>query len=85
MDGWGRVAQGGMGSLWPVTPQDCQVACEMAQPACTSFSYNAVLAACFLKRGGGRMTCVSPTTPCTEQARSPPLHISMRTLCQVVR
>ena len=39
----------------------------MAQPACASFAYNAVMAACFLKRGGGRATCISPTSVCTEQ------------------
>jgi len=43
----------------------------MAQPACTSFAYNAELRACFLKRGGGRATCASPTTVCAEQARAP--------------
>ena len=59
--------QGGMGSLRAVSVQDCQVACEMAQLACTSFAYNAVMAACFLKRGGGRATCISPTSICTEQ------------------
>ena len=80
MSGWDRAVQGGMGSLRPASPQDCQVACEMAQPACTSFSYNAVLAACFLKRGGGRVTCVSPTTACTEQAWLLPLHSPMPVL-----
>lgn len=65
---WEVVLQGGMGSLRPASLRDCQVACEMAQPACTSLSYNAVMAACFLKRGGGRATCISPTTFCTEQA-----------------
>ena len=62
-------AQGGLGSLRPVSVQDCQVACEMAQPACTSFAYNEVMAACFLKRGGGRATCISPTSICTEQVQ----------------
>ena len=62
-----QILQGGLGSLRPVSVQDCQVACEMAQPACTSFAYNAVMAACFLKRGGGRATCISPTSICNEQ------------------
>lgn len=62
-----KSMQGGLGSLRPVSVQDCQVACEMAQPACASFAYNELMAACFLKRGGGRATCISPTSVCTEQ------------------
>ena len=52
--------------MLPVSVQDCEVACEMAQPECTSFSYNPVLTQCFLKQGGGRATCNSLTTPCYE-------------------
>ncbi|CAL5227333.1 g10275 [Coccomyxa viridis] len=57
---------GGAGSVLPVSVQDCEVACEMAQPECTSFSYNPTLTACFLKQGGTRATCSSPNTPCYE-------------------
>lgn len=52
--------------MLPVSVQDCEVACEMAQPECTSFSYNPTLTACFLKQGGTRATCSSPNTPCYE-------------------
>lgn len=52
--------------MLPVSVQDCEIACEVAQPECTSFSYNSVLTQCFLKQGGGRATCDSPTTPCYE-------------------
>ena len=52
--------------MLPVSVQDCEVACEMAQPECTSFSYNPTLTACFLKQGGTRATCNSPATPCYE-------------------
>ena len=58
--------QGGAGSVLPVSVQDCEIACEMAQPECTSFSYNPTLTACFLKQGGTRATCNSPNTPCYE-------------------
>ncbi len=74
-------AQGGAGSVLPVSVQDCEVACEMAQPQCTSFSYNPTLTACFLKQGGTRATCNSPNTPCYEanqnlQVLSSPVHDS---------
>lgn len=52
--------------MLPVSVQDCEVACEMVQPECTSFSYNPTLTACFLKQGGTRATCNSPATPCYE-------------------
>ncbi len=58
--------QGGAGSVLPVSVQECEIACEMAQPECTSFSYNPTLTACFLKQGGTRATCNSPATPCYE-------------------
>ena len=49
-----------------VTLQGCQIACEMAQPACTSFSYNPTVQQCFPKQGGERPTCTSQYTPCYE-------------------
>ncbi|KAK9806092.1 hypothetical protein WJX72_001044 [[Myrmecia] bisecta] len=42
---------GGVGSLYPVSAQDCQVACLMA-PACDSLTYNPASQQCFLKSGG---------------------------------
>ena len=68
-------AQGGGGSITPVSVQDCEIACEMAQPECTSFSYNPTVQQCFPKQGGERATCTSQYTPCYEanqnlQARS---------------
>lgn len=82
--------QGGVGSVLPVSVQDCEVACEMAQPQCTSFSYNPVLTACFLKQGGARATCASPTTPCYEanqnlQVLPTPQSLPRLRLCAVCR
>ena len=64
--GWVRVVQGGAGSIVPVSVQGCQIACEMLQPACTSFSYNPTVQQCFPKQGGQRATCASQYIPCYE-------------------
>jgi hypothetical protein len=71
------VAQDGAGTVTPVSLQGCEIGCEMAQPACTSFAYNPTLQQCFLKTGGQPATCTSQPTPCYEanqnlQARGRP-------------
>ena len=45
------MLQDGAGSVLPVGVQGCEIACEMAQPQCTSFSFNPTLQQCFLKGG----------------------------------
>lgn len=60
--------------MLPVGVQGCEVACEMAQPQCTSFSFNPTLQQCFLKNGGGRTTCTSQTTPCYEANQNLQVH-----------
>ena len=60
--------------MLPVSVQQCEIACEMAQPECTSFSYNPTLTACFLKQGGSRATCNSPATPCYEANQNLQVH-----------
>ncbi len=74
-------AQGGAGSVTPVGVADCEIACEMAQPQCSSFSYNGVLQQCFLKSGGGRTTCVSQTVPCYEANQNLQVGLSSKSAC----
>lgn len=52
------ILQGGLGSRLLVEPEDCMMACDLAQASgCDSFSYNPEQKKCFLKAGASTSTC----------------------------